>query len=156
MNDIVVSNSSPLIALEQISRLDLVRSLFNTVIVPPAVVQEVSPRLVLPPWIVEHSLTQPLASRVLATSLGSGEREAICLALEQNANWLLLDDLPARRLAVALGIQVVGTLGVLVVAKRRGWITEIRSLLDALIQHGFYVAPALYSSVLIQVGELTA
>lgn len=153
MNDVVVTNSSPLIALDQIGRLDLLRSLFQKVTVPSAVVHEVRPQLSLPPWIVEQSLTQPLASQVLAGSLGPGEREAICLALEQKAAWLILDDLPARRLATVLGVSVIGTLGVLVAAQQRDLIIEIRSPLDALIQHGFYVASALYSRVLLQVGE---
>lgn len=115
-------------------------------IVPPAIVQEVGPRLALPPWITEQSLT-PLASQVLAASLGPGEREAICLAIEQCASLLILDDLPARRLAAALRLPVVGTIGVLVAAKQHGLVTEIRILLDALVQHGFYVTPALYVNV---------
>ena len=69
MSGTVVSNYSPLIALDQIGRLELVRSLFNSVIVPPAVVPEVNPRLTLPPWIAEQQLSQPLASQVLAASL---------------------------------------------------------------------------------------
>jgi predicted nucleic acid-binding protein len=78
--------------------------LFNTVTVPPAVVREVSRATNLAAWIVDQSLTQPLASQVLAASLGPGEREAICLALEQNATWLMMDDLPARRLATVRGV----------------------------------------------------
>jgi predicted nucleic acid-binding protein len=153
MSDVVVSNSSPLIALDQIGRLDLAQNLFNQLIVPPAVVQEVSPQVALPHWIVEETLTQPLASQVLAVSLGPGEREAICLAYERNAARLIVDDLPARRLAAALGIPIIGTLGVLVAAKRHGLIPDVRSLLDSLIQHGFYMTPSLYGRVLTQVGE---
>jgi len=89
----------------------------------------------------------------LVASLGPGEREAICLALEQNASWLIVDELPARRLATVLGVPVVGTIGFLVAAKQRGLVTEIRSLLDALTQQGFYIAQALYDSVLKQASE---
>lgn len=153
MSGNVVSNASPFIALDRIGRLDLMQRLFNQVTVPPAVVQEVSPRMSLPSWVVEQSLTQPLAPQVLAASLGPGEREAICLALEQNASWLIVDELPARRLATVLGVPVVGTIGVLVAAKQRGLVTEIRSLLDALTQQGFYIAQALCDSVLKQASE---
>lgn len=65
----------------------------------------------------------------------------------------MLDDLPARRLATALGLPVVGTLGILVAAKQRGLISQIQLLLDELVQHGFFIAPGLYRNVLSQVGE---
>jgi len=155
MNQLVVSNSSPLIALDQLGHLDLMRRLFREVKVPAAVVREVSPQLNLPSWVVEQPLTQPLAPRVLAASLGPGESEAICLAIEQSATQLILDDLPARRLATVLGQPVVGTIGILVAAKQGSLLTEIRPLLDTLIQqHGFFVAPALYNAALKQVGEM--
>lgn len=113
-----MSNSSPLIALDQLGHLDLRRRLFREVKVPPAVVREVSPQLSLPSWVVEQPLTQPLAPRVLAASLGPGEREAICLAIEQSATSLILDDLPARRLATVRGLPAVRTIGILVAAKQ--------------------------------------
>src|SRR5438067_8821783 len=107
---VVVCNSSPLIALDQIGQLDLLEQLFGSVLVPPAVVREVGPALALPAWIVEQSLTQGLAPQLLRPSLGPGESEAIAMALEVNAAWVVLDDRPARRLAQALGLTVIGTL----------------------------------------------
>ncbi|MEI6045131.1 MAG: hypothetical protein WCS37_12340 [Chloroflexota bacterium] len=77
-----ISNSSPLIGLEQIGQLGLLESLFGTITIPTAVAQEVSSSVQLPTWITVRPLTQPLAARVLATSLGPGESEAISLALE--------------------------------------------------------------------------
>ena len=100
----VVSNSSPLIALDQIGRLALLHDPFSTVVVPPAVVRETSPRLALPAWVTKLPLGQPIGARVLSASLGCGEREAICLAVECNARWLVLDDRPARRLAASLAL----------------------------------------------------
>src|SRR5438045_3292106 len=129
----VVSNSSPLIALDRIAHLHLLNHLFGTLVVPPAVSSETSPLLTLPQWISERAVTQPIPPQVVAASVGPGEREAIGLAIECNASWVILDDRPARRLARELGLPVVGTLGVLVAAKRRGFLKEVRSCLDDLI-----------------------
>ena len=143
----IVSNSSPLIALTQIDHLDLLQKLFNQVLVPPAVIRE-TPSIVLPKWIIETPLTQSIGPRILRASLGPGESEAMSLALEVNARWVLLDDRPARRLAEALGLPVLGTLGVLLAGKRRGFLSAIRPCIDALVTVGFRIAPDLYERVL--------
>lgn len=148
----VVSNSSPLIALEQIGHLDLLERFFTTVLVPPAVTREAT-SVVLPAWIIEAPLTQPIGPRILRASLGSGESEAISLALEVSAQWIILDDRPARRLAEALGLPVIGTLGVLLASKRRGFLPAVRPCADALVNHGFRIAPDLYERVLADAGE---
>ncbi|MGH7200146.1 MAG: DUF3368 domain-containing protein [Planctomycetaceae bacterium] len=114
---------------------------------------EASPRLVLPDRIAERPLTQPVGSQVLAASLGSGERETISLALEIEADRVILDDRAARRLAQDLGLPIIGTLGVLLAAKRRTILSNIRPQRDALIHHGFRIAPALYEQVLSDAGE---
>jgi len=73
-----------------------------------------------------------LDSRVAHAALDAGETEAISLALETRARWVILDDLQARRLAKDLGLAVVGTAGVLFAAKQRGFIGAVRPPLDAL------------------------
>jgi uncharacterized protein len=149
---LVVSNSSPLIALSQIGHLELLERLFTTVQVPPAVIQE-TVSVVLPTWIAEHSLSQLIGPRILRASLGLGESEAISLALEVGAQWLLLDDRPARRLAEALNLPVLGTLGVLLASKRRGFLPAVRPCIDALMNLGFRIASDLYERVITDAGE---
>jgi predicted nucleic acid-binding protein len=149
----VISNASPLIALAQVGRLDLLQSLFGRLMVPPAVVRETSSSVVLPAWIDERRLTHPLDPRVLRSRLGDGEREAISLALELPDSTLLLDDLSARRLAQSIGVPATGTLGILLLGKRRGFIGEVRPYLDALLAVGFFVAPTLYEQLLADSGE---
>ena len=148
----VVSNSSPLIALEQIGNLSLLQKLFATVSIPPAVTRETT-SVVLPPWITESSLTQPIGPQILRASLGPGESETLSLALEVGARWIILDDRPARRLAEALGLPVIGTLGVLLASKRRGFLSAVRPCIDALMNHEFRIAPDLYERVLSDAGE---
>jgi predicted nucleic acid-binding protein len=148
----VVSNSSAIIALDQVGQLQLLSGLFTELVVPPAVVREVAP-ILLPDWIVEQPLTQPVGPQVLRAGLGDGESEAISLAVELRARWIVLDDRAARRLAQALGLPVIGTLGLLLAAKRRGLLTAVRPSVDALVRHGFHVAPELCACVLSDAGE---
>jgi len=150
---LTVSNSSPLIGLEQIKQLELLLKLFGNVIVPEAVAKEVAPTVTLPNWITIQPLNQSIAARILETSLGPGESEAISLALELGNCQIILDDRAARRLAQGLGITVIGTLGILLAGKRKGFISEVRPTLDALMSFSFHIAPDLYKRVLSDAGE---
>jgi len=149
----VVCNSSPLIALSHIGEIEILKSLFGEVLVPPAVVAESVSASPLPEWVLRRDLTSAVAVELLHPALGRGESEAICLAAESKARLVLLDDRPARRHAQALGLPVMGTLGILLAAKRRGLVPAVRSLLEALVAHGFRVAPRLLKSVLADAGE---
>jgi predicted nucleic acid-binding protein len=149
----VVADASPLIALNQIGQLALLERLFSTVLIPSAVAREIAPSVPLPPWIIEAPLVGTLEPRVGASALGAGEREAISQALEVGAALLIVDDLAARRLATDLGVPILGTLGVLLTCKRRGLLSEVRPLLDALVTNGFHVDSSLYEYVLRSAGE---
>jgi predicted nucleic acid-binding protein len=102
----------------------------------------------LPTWVREHTLTQPIGHQILRTALGPGESEAVSLALEISAQWVILDERPARRLAQALGLPVIGTLGVLLASKRRGFLPAVRPCVDALVNFGFHISPGIYDLVL--------
>ena len=149
----VVSNASPLIALQQIDHLQLLEQFFGSILIPPAVAREVAPTVVLPAWIEQQVLAQPVGPRILGASLGPGESEAISLALEAKARLVILDDRPARRLAQTLYLPVIGTLGILLAAKRRQLLTAIRPHLDALLEYDFRIAPSLYENMLRAAGE---
>ncbi len=151
----IISNTSPLIGLEHIGQLHLLQELFGRVIVPPAVVREVGSTTTLPGWIEQRSLAQAVGPHILRASLGAGESEVISLALEVQARLLILDDRPARRLTQALHLGVIGTVGILLAAKRRSLVPEIRPSLDALLQHDFRISQRLYEQVLSDAGEHT-
>lgn len=145
-----VSNSSPLIALAAIERLALLPALFDSVIIPPAVAFETRRSIPSrPAWLRVQSLPKQLPAVVERPALGDGEREAIALALEVRADRVVLDDLPARRAAREAGLNVVGTLGLLLAAKRAGLIDVIRSDLDSLVRTGFFLSSQLYDEVLL-------
>ena len=91
---------------------------------------------------------------VMRPSLGHGEREALSLAAELDADWLILDDLAARRrVARTLRLRVTGTLGVLLASKRRGFIPLVRPYLDRLIAQSFFLSPQLYAELMALAGE---
>jgi uncharacterized protein len=97
----VVSNASPLIAFEAIGQLDLFPGLFQSILIPPAVAFEITPSIpVHPSWLHIQDLRQPIPEAALNPSLGDGEREALALAVEIRADRVILDDLPARRVAL--------------------------------------------------------
>ena len=150
----VVSNASPLIALNHIERLALLELLFGDVLVPPAVTAECQSIVAFPDWVRERPLGQPIGPRLLKLTLGLGESEAISLAIERNAQRVLLDERRARQSARALGLRPLGTLGILLAAKRRGHLSEIRPCLSQLAEHGFRVSPQLRAEVLLSAGEL--
>ena len=149
----VICNSSPLIGLEQIQHLFLLENLFETIVVPPAVVAETENSVVLPPWIEVAALNEKIGPLILRASLGPGESEAISLALETDARLIILDDRPARRLAQSLKLTVIGTLGLLLLAKRKELIPSVKPLIDGLIEFDFRVAPTLYEQLLADAGE---
>lgn len=109
----VVSNASPLIALEQIGQLQLIERIFSEILIPPAVAREVASSVVPRSWIATRELRQSVGLQIPRMSLGPGESEAIGLALEVSAEWIILDERPARRVAAGLGLPVIGTLGLL-------------------------------------------
>jgi predicted nucleic acid-binding protein len=150
----VVADTSPLIALHQIGHLSLLESLFGEVLVSPAVALEAMPSLPqLPAYIRTLAPTQAIGPQVLQASLGPGESEALSLALELNADLVILDERPARRLAAALGLPVAGTAGILLRAKQAGFIPLLRPLLDQLVVFDFHLSQAIVDEVLAEAGE---
>lgn len=149
-----VCNASPIIAFERLQSTDLLHDLVGRLLIPTAVRIEAFADRPLPDWIEVRTVAQALPQNVLAPRLGPGEREAIVLALEVAPCILLLDDLPARRAAEALDIQVMGVVGLLLLAKRRQLLAEIRPRLDSLIAMDFRISGRLYRNALRDAMEL--
>ena len=155
-----VSNTSPLLNLAIIGRLELVRSQFEVVVVPPAVagefrLEEGRPgssalrRAVEDGWIaVEEPSDDPLI-RTLRQDLDRGESEAITLAVEKEAGLILLDEREGRRRARNVGMEVTGALGILARADRQGELDSLSGALDRLEDEaGFWIGSALREQIL--------
>jgi uncharacterized protein len=153
MSTKVVADTSPLIGLQRIGRLDVLRDLFGEVNVPPAVMREFAHRASPPPWLIVQRLPDPNDPSVHDAPLGIGEREAIALGLQVGVDWLILDDEAGRRPATSRGLPIIGTIGVLILAKERGIVEVIRPLVEALVAVNFRLAPHLIRRVLSAAGE---
>jgi predicted nucleic acid-binding protein len=160
---IVVSDTSPILSLARIDRLDLLESLYGQVLIPPAVFAELETSLSdwpTPialnrfPWMVVVEPTDTARLSELQRDLDPGEAEAIALAIERKADLLLVDERRGRRTARASGVRVTGLLGVIAQAKRTGLIGEAKPVIDALRDVGrFWIGRALYQDVLAELGE---
>ena len=123
----VIADASALICLGWVDQLQVLPALFGRIVVPPAVTAEVTHRRsALPTWVDVRPPRRPLDDRVVAAHLGAGETEVLCLGLELQDAWLILDDGEARALARKLGLQILGTAAVLVEAKRAGHLAQLR------------------------------
>lgn len=150
----IVCNSSVLIILDKVGALHILKDLFRELLIPMAVRKEVFGRRKLPAFVKCIEISEPIALKILESNLKAGESEAICLYEEIDANLLIMDDLEGRRVAERLGINITGTLGVLLLAKRENLINAIKPLLDEIVSHGFRVADELYKEILTKADEL--
>lgn len=159
---LIVSDTSPILALAHLGCLDLLSRLYNEVTVPGAVAAELcQPRIGLPavdvsqlPFVRVQSPNDRQRVSVFLQRLDVGEAEALALALEVQADAVLTDEKFGRLLATRNGITTVGTLGVLLRAKVEGHIPTVRPLMDRLIQEiNFRVAPRVQADVLQRAGE---
>ncbi|MDZ7380002.1 MAG: DUF3368 domain-containing protein [candidate division KSB1 bacterium] len=160
---IVVSDASPLISLAMTGHLELLKHLYQQVLIPDAVYQELIGNDVERPgavavqtleWIIAQPVQNEMVVRALHGELARGEAAAIALAVERQADMVLIDERRARAVATRLGLNVVGVLGVLVEAKHKALIPQLKPILDDLITRaGFWVSAQLYERVLQAVGE---
>jgi hypothetical protein len=150
----VVVDTSPLIALHQAELLWLFEALYGGIVIPPAVASEVAPSMPEPPDFVRvQPLTKPMPTESFGMPLGDGESEAIALALEIGADQVVIDERRGRTVALRLGLGVVGTLGVLRVAKLSGRIPAVREPIETLKANRFWIDPTLVEALLREVGE---
>jgi predicted nucleic acid-binding protein len=159
----VVSNTSPITNLAAIQQLDLLHLIYDTIMIPQSVYNELTMLENPVPGTIEVQTlawikTYKVANKILVAQLESeidpGESEAIALALEMKADRLIIDDYKGRKVAERFPIKFTGILGVLVIAKQRGFISEVRPVLNDLIdQAGFRVSDRLYGQILQVAGE---
>jgi len=133
---IAVSNTSPLILLEKTGYFWILGNLFEKLIIPPEVDKEwLRPgNYVVPDWISVRNLSDTAMSYAesLYRKMDKGEAQAIALFSEIKADFILLDDLKGRKYADSQGLPLAGTVGILITAKKKGLIPELRPVLEIL------------------------
>ena len=154
-----VSNTSPILNLAIVGHIALLREQFGEIIIPPAVLAELrvdddlsgseNVRAVLKAgWLRVAQFESSALVRVLERDLDRGEAEAIAVAIELNAEHILLDEREGRRIAKTLGLTVSGVLGVLVKARLDGRLPSLREAREALrTQAGFRIGGDLFSEL---------
>lgn len=160
---IIVSNSTPLIGLASIGRFELLRQLFGEIQIAQAVYAETvtqgreeggaKRQVSTATWVKTHAIQDRLAVEVLLDELDRGEAETIVLAREIKADWVLMDEKKGRRKLSQLGIEKIGTVGILLKAKQTGLLGEIRPEVERLRQQGFSISPSLIDAILVAAGE---
>lgn len=160
---IVVSNSSPLIALAKIDAFDLLRRLYGNLVIPSVVYEEVvaagaglagSLETAQAEWIEVRNIRNP-ASFVAAQiqfGLGAGELSTMILGREISADLLILDDLGARKLARREGFRVQGSIAVLEASFRKGHLKDLRKAYEKLLRSGIYLDRQLLTASLESFG----
>jgi hypothetical protein len=156
----VVSNTGPIIALSRIEHLFVLPALYKAILIPEAVRNELTARKApgaaqprSAEWLQQRRVDSTTAVSLLRERLDAGEGEAIVLALDLEADVLLMDEARGRRIAKSRNLSLTGTLGVLLLAKEKGHIDRVAPLLDALEQNAFRMSQSLRAYVLQQAGE---
>lgn len=157
-DELVVTAAGPLMVFGRVDQLSLLPALFRQVRVPQQVLDECLEHPELPDAqriaaaVASGWVRVVEAQLVDIRGLDAGECCAIGCALDSGAV-LLVDDRAARRHAEALGLTVLGTLGVLVLAKRHGLIPAVRGLVEAMRDGGHHISEAAFEAVLAVAGE---
>jgi predicted nucleic acid-binding protein len=157
---IIVSDASPVIALAFCGKLDVLDKLFDTVCIPQAVFSE----LIVPDKPHMETIAEWAKGRIVpvkntvavaafSLNLDPGESEALALYWELAADSLLIDEKKGRIIAARNGVRTIGTIGILLSAKQKAFITEVKPSLDILVNAGFRMSDILYRQILERAGE---
>ena len=154
----IVSDASPLIVLLKTNNLFILKDLFEKITVPTAVYKEITAKeqekIIFDKieWIETRNIKNTQENVLLEKLIDKGEAQAIVLAKELKTT-LLLDDAKARKYAKLLNVEVIGTLGLLKIAKNRGVIPSVKKIISDMLAEGYYIEDKLITQILEDAGE---
>lgn len=152
----VIADSSSLIGLAQIKQFELLKELFSEVYIPEAVYNEVvikgksepgseeTEMAVKDGWIINKAAADKIAVQALSSTLGEGESEVIILYKELGVDYAIIDEKTARDMAELMNVNLIGVIGVIDMAKGKGFDINKKTLVDQLIEKGFRISSKLY------------
>ena len=157
---LIISDTSPITNLISINKLDLLKLLYNKVVIPQKVQDELlnyenqKKEIDKRDWIIVKKVYDFSQVKRLEQELDAGEAEAIVLAKELNADVLIINERKGRKIAEENGLKIIGLLGVLIKAKQMKYIKALKPLLDELVDNvGFRVSKKLYHRILKEIDE---
>jgi len=163
---LVISNTSPLLNLAIINQLNLIQQQFGQIIIPDAVLTELRINENLPGsqqlqtalnqgWIMIETVENQAFVQLLRRELDQGEASAIALAIQLNADLLLLDERDGRRIARTLGLNLTGILGIILRGWREGQVLSVKELINQLRHKAnFRIARHLEEQILTETKEV--
>lgn len=162
-----VINASPMIGLSKINKFDLLLNIFDKIYVPQEVYKEIFSKKSISQYakkeldaaisqkkIQIYQVKDNILVDKLTGKLHKGEIEVIIAAKETNADFALIDEIAARRLADNFSINTIGVIGILRIAKKKGYILELRSYLENLIAQKFRISDKILNQILNEENEL--
>jgi len=142
----IISDSTTLIVLFDLNRLDLLSNIFAQIIIPDAVYKEISVKssIILPSFMKVEKVHDSEILEILKNVLDIGESEAIALALERKSP-LIIDEKKGRKIALREGIQIIGLLGIMYLNIKKGYMSkkEAKRFLSDAIAHGYRISTKL-------------
>ncbi len=159
----VAVNSSPLIFLAKLGLLNILNELFEEVYITDAVYYETVVEgvaheealdIARASFLKRVSVDNQKLVKFLLELVDYGEAETIAFAIENDVDLVVLDDKEARKVARSFGLKVIGTLGLLLLAKRKGMINEVGLYVEELRKHGFRISDDIMREILKSAGEL--
>ncbi len=156
----VVADSSCLIGLARIKQLELLKELFSEVCIAQAVYEEVvvkgrgepgareTEAAIKHGWLKKKAVRDKMAVSALTSTLSKGESEVIILCKELKADYALIDEKIARNMAELMDVNTMGVIGIISLAKERGFPINKKKLIDQLIDSGFRISDSLYRRII--------
>ena len=151
MGKIIISDTSCLIALGNIGTLNLLKDLFNEVIITREVKEEYGE--ILPGWFIVMKVNDHHKLAEIAARLDLGEASSIALALELDNAMLIIDEIKGRNIAKSLNIEIIGTIGILLLAYDKGLINDFLGTIQKLVISGFRVSEVLIEKLTEKYGK---
>lgn len=150
----IICNTGPLIALSHISKLDLLISVFSEVIIPIKVYEEFTFKsyILLPDFVRVKKVEK--IDPFLKKELDKGEAEVLSLAIDEKPDYVLIDEKKGRKIAeLYYSLPILGTAGLLLIAKKKGFVKEIKSFLQEIKNQGYFISDSIVEQTLKKANE---
>jgi len=151
MDKIIISDTSCLIALSNIGLLYILKDLYGEVLITTEVKDEFGKQL--PDWIIVLQVKDRIKQTEIESKLDKGEASSIALALEIPNSILIIDEVKGRNIAKNLNIEIIGTIGILLLASNKGLITDLISVVLKLVNNGFRLSNTIIDRIKEKYGE---
>ncbi|MDR9401138.1 MAG: DUF3368 domain-containing protein [Psychroflexus sp.] len=151
MNRLIISDTSCLIALSKIGKLDLLKELYQEIFITTEVYKEFGGRL--PDWIIIIEVKSKYKQKELEVKLDKGEASSIALALESKNPTLIIDEIKGRKIARSFNLNMIGTIGIIILAHKKGLISDVVEIILQLVRKGFRLSDTLISKIIEKYGR---